>query len=85
VCGDVFVQPSNMEQCDDGNLSNTDMCVMGCKNASCGDGFVQQGVEQCDDGNNVNTDACVAMCKSAVVRRRVRAGRAWSSATTRTR
>jgi cysteine-rich repeat protein len=65
VCGDTFVQPTNMEQCDDGNMSNTDLCVQGCKTAACGDSFVQQGVEQCDDGNMVQTDTCINTCKTA--------------------
>jgi len=65
LCGDTFVQPSNAEECDDGNLSNNDACVGMCKDATCGDSFVQQGVEQCDDGNNVNTDGCLNSCKSA--------------------
>ena len=34
--------------------------------ASCGDGFVQQGVEPCDDGDMDNTDACVSGCELAV-------------------
>jgi cysteine-rich repeat protein len=63
-CGDQFVQPSNMEECDDGNLSNTDGCVGSCKLAKCGDAFVQMGAEQCDDGNQVNTDACTNTCKA---------------------
>jgi cysteine-rich repeat protein len=65
ACGDQFVQPSNMEECDDGNLANTDGCLATCKTAKCGDTFVQMGVEQCDDGNMVNTDTCTATCKSA--------------------
>ena len=63
VCGNTVVE--GMEQCDDGNMSNTDMCTNTCKLATCGDTFVQTGVEQCDDGNMSNTDACVAMCKNA--------------------
>ena len=59
------MQPSNMEECDDGNLSNIDRCVGSCKLAKCGDAFVQNGAEQCDDGNQVNTDPCTNMCKNA--------------------
>jgi len=33
--------------------------------ASCGDGFVQEGVETCDDGNMVQTDACINTCVPA--------------------
>jgi cysteine-rich repeat protein len=53
------------EECDDGNMVNTDTCTNMCKNASCGDGF-KQGAEECDDGNMVNTDTCTNMCKTAV-------------------
>ena len=31
------------EECDDGNLSNTDDCTNACTQAACGDGFVQIG------------------------------------------
>ena len=52
------VRPAaGLEECDDGNQSNTRRACGSCKAAECGDGFVQQGVEQCDDGNEVNTDA----------------------------
>ena len=64
VCGDGVV--SGAEQCDDGNQVNTDACTNACRNAACGDTFVQAGVEQCDDGNQVNTDACTATCRTAV-------------------
>ena len=56
---------AGIEQCDDGNDINTDVCVAMCKTETCGDGFVRAGVEQCDDGNNVNTDMCVAGCVTA--------------------
>ena len=52
-----------MEACDDGNEINTDDCIA-CKDAYCGDGFVQEGVETCDDANEDNTDDCVA-CQTA--------------------
>lgn len=61
-CGDGVKDPG--EECDDGNLADTDSCVS-CKAAVCGDTKVNVGVEQCDDGNLVDTDACVA-CKNAV-------------------
>jgi cysteine-rich repeat protein len=64
-CGDEFVQASNLEECDDGNLADTDGCVGACKLAKCGDSFVQAGVEQCDDANQSNTDACTTQCKAA--------------------
>ena len=63
ACGNAKVEPG--EECDDGNMSNTDACTVACKNAKCGDGFVQANVEACDDGNAVNEDACTAMCEAA--------------------
>ncbi len=62
-CGDELVQPG--EECDDGNVDNTDACLSTCKTASCGDMTVQAGVEECDDGNVVDTDACTATCQTA--------------------
>lgn len=60
ACGNGIVNAG--EQCDDGDLDNTDSCLVTCVNASCGDGFVQAGVEQCDDGNVVGGDGCSAVC-----------------------
>jgi cysteine-rich repeat protein len=60
VCGDGSLDPG--EACDDANGSNADSCVMGCKNARCGDGFVRTGVEACDDANTTNDDACTNIC-----------------------
>ena len=59
-CGDgIFSAP---EACDDGNQSNVDECTSECKNAVCGDGYLQLGVEACDDGNAVNGDGCDNNC-----------------------
>ncbi|MEC7112974.1 MAG: hypothetical protein VXW72_05505, partial [Candidatus Thermoplasmatota archaeon] len=46
---------------------NTAACTAGCKNATCGDGFVQAGVEECDlgDGSNINTGNCTLACKNS--------------------
>jgi cysteine-rich repeat protein len=62
-CGDGMT--NGPEQCDDGNLANTDACLVTCVSAACGDGFTQAGVEQCDDGNLVATDACSGTCQAA--------------------
>jgi cysteine-rich repeat protein len=59
-CGNGIVEGT--EQCDDGNFDDTDACVTGCVNATCGDGFVQSGVEECDDGNAIDTDGCRNNC-----------------------
>jgi cysteine-rich repeat protein len=59
-CGDSTVQGG--EDCDDGNFDDTDSCVTGCVDASCGDGFLQTAVEDCDDGNTNNGDGCRNDC-----------------------
>lgn len=41
------------EECDDGNISETDACLSSCKLPTCGDEFVFIGVEGCD-GRNLN-------------------------------
>lgn len=64
-CGDTLIQnencamysgtkecveiPGSLEECDDGNASNTDGCTNVCKLPICGDGFIQ-GSEVCDSG-----------------------------------
>jgi len=59
-CGDGTVDMG--EDCDDGNFDDTDACVTGCVNASCGDGYLHAGVEDCDDGNANNDDGCRNDC-----------------------
>ena len=58
---DGYLQ-AGVEVCDDGNLDNTDACVEGCVEASCGDGFVHANVELCDDGNDIENDGCNNVC-----------------------
>ena len=62
-CGDGTVDAD--EECDDGNSDNSDDCLDTCVEATCGDGFVQDGAEMCDDGNDVETDACLSTCEPA--------------------
>ena len=64
VCGDGSVDPG--EECDDGNNSDDDACVAGCKHATCGDGLLWEGVEACDDGNDAADDECLTTCELAV-------------------
>jgi len=59
-CGDGILDPQ--EQCDDGNVDNTDACLVGCVNATCGDGYVYAGIEGCDDGNSIPDDFCSPTC-----------------------
>ena len=70
MCGDGNVNPMTDEQCDDGNIADTDACLNSCEPAACGDGVVHEGVEACDDGNDVETDACDADC-AVIEHRRV--------------
>jgi cysteine-rich repeat protein len=61
-CGDLVVDTTYGETCDDGNTNNHDGCLTGCRVPSCGDGFLQPG-EQCDDGNNWPGDGCDSSCQ----------------------
>jgi cysteine-rich repeat protein len=72
------IRPSDFaadsEECE--NPSPTGACVSSdfdgdgineCRNAKCGDGFVQAGVEECDENENTaahtdNTDGCLDTC-----------------------
>jgi cysteine-rich repeat protein len=63
-CGDGHIY-AGVEDCDDGNDSNTDECVE-CVAAYCGDGFTQAGVETCDDGNDVEDDECTSSCVNSL-------------------
>ena len=56
---------AGVEECDDGNLVDTDACLNTCKAAKCGDMVVNAGVEDCDDANMVDTDACLNSCVAA--------------------
>lgn len=60
-CGDGIVLEGR-EDCDDGNLLNTDACLNSCALGRCGDGFLQEGVETCDDGNELGGDGCSPDC-----------------------
>jgi cysteine-rich repeat protein len=60
-CGDGLVNKP-YEECDDGNIDNSDGCLTTCVTAVCGDGFVKAGVELCDDANLDNADACDQRC-----------------------
>lgn len=63
ACGDGIVDMG--EDCDDGNVTNSDGCPTTCVGAYCGDGFPWYGKEQCDDGNYLNIDACLNNCNLA--------------------
>ncbi|MBI2378770.1 MAG: DUF4215 domain-containing protein [Deltaproteobacteria bacterium] len=61
VCGDLVVDPSIGEECDDGNLDDNDGCDSVCLSHGCGNGRIEAG-EQCDDGNDVSGDGCSSTC-----------------------
>ncbi|XP_055516185.1 acetylcholinesterase collagenic tail peptide isoform X1 [Leucoraja erinacea] len=56
LCGDGIVQVENGEECDDGNKIVTDSCIY-CKQAVCGDGYLQRGLEECD-GKDFGYQTC---------------------------
>jgi cysteine-rich repeat protein len=77
-----FEDPQD-EDCDDGNFvaggdqaNDRDQCILGCKDADCGDGNLYThdltdttgqhtalgNPEECDDGNDVATDGCNTTC-----------------------
>jgi len=60
-CGNRVVEQG--EQCDDGNASDNDACLMNCMMNTCGDGYVHAGVEECDDGNSEDGDGCDTDCR----------------------
>jgi cysteine-rich repeat protein len=59
-CGDSIVQLG--EECDDGNLVNTDGCNNICLRPQCGNGLIELG-ENCDDNNLLNGDGCDDCCE----------------------
>lgn len=70
-CGDGEIDP--LEECDDGNDVDTDVCTNDCNKAVCGDGVTWEGVEECDDGNPFPNDFCDA-CRLPVCGDGVQAG-----------
>ena len=60
LCGNGVVDDG--EQCDDGNLLDSDACIA-CAHAACGDGFLHAGIEACDDGNLLANDGCSPACE----------------------
>jgi cysteine-rich repeat protein len=60
-CGDSEVD-ADEEECDDGNLDDTDECTTLCQYAVCGDGIFQPVTgEQCDDGGEDGGE-CTSDC-----------------------
>src|SRR3712207_2938501 len=56
-CGNALVGAD--EECDDGNLDDSDDCLSTCKLNKCGDGKTNLRAEECDDGNSSNEDDCL--------------------------
>jgi VCBS repeat-containing protein/cysteine-rich repeat protein len=61
-CGDLVVNTTAGEQCDDGNLDDDDACKNDCTTPVCGNGVVEPG-ETCDDGSN-NSDTIPNACRT---------------------
>jgi cysteine-rich repeat protein len=61
-CGDRIPGNTAGEDCEDGNVSNTDACTNLCQDARCGDTFIRADSEQCDDGNTEENDFCSGSC-----------------------
>ncbi len=60
TCGNGVIDSG--EECDDGNTNNYDSCT-NCKNAKCGDQYIQEvNNEECDDGSLANGDGCTSSC-----------------------
>jgi len=57
-CGNGVIDGS--EECDDGNLLDTDDCLSTCEEATCGDGFLNAGEEECD-GSNFGGATCSSL------------------------
>ena len=63
TCGNGEIEGD--EQCDDGNMVDTDGCNNSCKiieQSYCGNGEIE-GDEQCDDGNAHDNDGCNKLCE----------------------
>ncbi|CAI2382778.1 unnamed protein product [Moneuplotes crassus] len=75
TCYNENLEPSNVEECEDGNSINgdgrnegcmfeTNSCSLNpidCFNTNCGD-RIRGLLEQCDDGNNNSSDSCASDC-----------------------
>ncbi len=59
TCGNGMPDPG--EECDDGNVDDTDGCRQDCTLQLCGDGILDGG-EECDDGNLIGGDGCQPDC-----------------------
>ncbi len=59
-CGNGVLDDN--EECDDGNVSNSDSCLTTCVFATCGDAFVFKngGTEQCDN-TNLDGQTCASL------------------------
>jgi cysteine-rich repeat protein len=64
ICPDGVADPSNGEECDDGNSDAGDGCGPTCLDERCGDDIINNnGTEQCDDGG-LNSDSAADACRT---------------------
>jgi len=61
-CGDGAIDNASVEECDDGDRIDTNLCNNGCRLADCGDGLIQ-APEECDPPDScLGTGPCSAQC-----------------------
>lgn len=58
LCGDTTFNPTAGEECDDGNLDDSDWCVTTCRNATCDDGIRNADEEYVDCGGHCGDLFC---------------------------
>lgn len=64
ACGDAHLNKAAGEECDDGNVDETDGCRSSCLLPKCGDGMLDAS-EACDDGNALDGDGCDNDCTAS--------------------
>jgi cysteine-rich repeat protein len=62
ACGDQNTNEAAGEQCDDGNVANTDACLNSCALSTCGDGYIRSGLEVCEPPG---VGTCASNCTEA--------------------
>jgi len=61
-CGNGITEPG--EECDDGNIINTDGCKNDCTHNICGDGYLNIGTETCESTDSVSCTSALGTSSS---------------------
>jgi len=61
-CGNGITEPG--EECDDGNIINTDDCKNDCTHNICGDGYLNIGTEICESTDSVSCTSALGTSSS---------------------